>query len=46
MWRAIPALRPLGVIAQVPPMRWLLDRLYVLFLRVRPWLQRRVPPPA
>ena len=23
MWRAIPALRPLGVIAQVPPMRWL-----------------------
>jgi predicted DCC family thiol-disulfide oxidoreductase YuxK len=46
MWRAIPLLRPFGLLAQVPPVRWLLDRLYVGFLRVRPWLQRRVPPPA
>jgi predicted DCC family thiol-disulfide oxidoreductase YuxK len=46
MWRAIPLLRPFGLLAQVPPVRWLLDRLYVGFLRIRPWLQRRVPPPA
>ena len=46
MWRAIPVLRPFGLIAQFPPLRWLLDRFYVVFLRVRPWLQRRVSPPA
>ncbi|MEJ2384614.1 MAG: DUF393 domain-containing protein [Xanthomonadales bacterium] len=46
MWRAIPVLRPFGRIAQFPPLRWLLDRFYLVFLRVRPWLQRRVPPPA
>jgi len=46
MWRAIPALWPFGQLARVPVVSWLLDRLYRVFLRVRPWLQRRVPPPA
>ena len=45
MWRAIPVLRPFGLLAQVPPIRWLLDRFYVAFLRVRPWLQRHVSAP-
>ncbi|MBT8040813.1 MAG: DUF393 domain-containing protein [Xanthomonadales bacterium] len=45
MWRAIPLLRPLGVIARFPPLLWVLERLYTGFLKVRPWLQQRVPPP-
>ena len=42
MWRAIPVLRPLGWIARFPPVLWVLERLYLAFLRVRPWLQRRL----
>jgi len=40
MWRAIPLLRPLGVAARQP---WILKRLeqaYLLFLRLRPRLQK------
>jgi len=40
MWRAIPLLRPLGLIARTPPILWLLERAYGLFLRARPVLQR------
>ncbi len=39
MWRAIPLLRPLGLVARH---RWVLnvlERLYVLFLRFRPKIQ-------
>lgn len=42
MWRAIPVLRPLGLIARH---RWVLgwlERAYRAFLRVRPRLQRFV----
>ncbi len=39
MWRAIPLLRPLGLLAQAPPILWLLERAYRLFLRARPALQ-------
>lgn len=42
MWRAIPWLRPLGVAAKWPPVLWVLERLYRLFLRVRPLLQGAV----
>ena len=45
MWRAIPLLRPIGLLARLPPVLCLLDRLYLAFLRVRPWLQRRVSLP-
>ena len=38
MWRAIPLLRPIGHIARIPPVLWLLERLYLGFLRIRPWL--------
>jgi predicted DCC family thiol-disulfide oxidoreductase YuxK len=39
LWRRVPLLRPLGVAAQWPPMLWLLERAYRLFLRIRPALQ-------
>ena len=40
MWRAIPMLRPLGLVARN---KWVLaglERVYIFFLRVRPQLQR------
>ncbi len=40
MWRAIPLLRPLGLAARNPRVLAGLERLYGLFLRVRPQLQR------
>jgi predicted DCC family thiol-disulfide oxidoreductase YuxK len=40
MWRAIPLLRPLGLLARHPAMLRLLDRAYASFLRWRPALQR------
>lgn len=40
MWRTIPVLRPIGLAARVPWVLALLERLYVIFLRVRPRLQR------
>ena len=40
MWRALPPLRLLGVIARFPPVLWILEGLYRLFLVFRPGLQR------
>lgn len=40
MWRAIPLLRPLGLAARNPRVLAGMERLYRLFLRVRPQLQR------
>lgn len=40
MWRAIPLLRPLGLAARAPWLLAMFERLYVLFLRFRPRLQR------
>ena len=40
MWRAIPLLRPLGLAARNRLVLAGLERLYRLFLRVRPRLQR------
>ena len=42
MWRAIPVLRPLGLIARFPPALWVMERMYRVFLRVRPRLQALV----
>ncbi|MEO0815776.1 MAG: DUF393 domain-containing protein [Pseudomonadota bacterium] len=41
MWRAIPILAPFGHLARVPPVLWLLERVYRGFLKIRPALQRR-----
>ncbi|RJY08291.1 thiol-disulfide oxidoreductase DCC family protein [Aurantiacibacter aquimixticola] len=40
MWRAIPLLRPLGELARLPLFGDAFERLYRLFLRIRPRLQR------
>jgi predicted DCC family thiol-disulfide oxidoreductase YuxK len=40
MWRAIPILRPLGLLARNRFILKILDRLYAQFLRVRPHIQR------
>jgi len=42
MWRAIPVLRPIGVLALFRPVLWVLERMYRGFLVIWPWLQRRV----
>lgn len=40
MWRAIPVLRPLGLIARHDGVLALLERGYLHFLKIRPRLQR------
>lgn len=40
MWRAIPVLRPVGELARIPLVLWVLERVYVAFLRIRPRLQK------
>ncbi|QTD57517.1 thiol-disulfide oxidoreductase DCC family protein [Parasphingorhabdus cellanae] len=40
MWRAIPLLRPLGLAARRPWVLNLLERMYLIFLRWRPRLQK------
>ena len=40
MWRAIPLLRPVGLLARHRSVLDLLERIYVNFLRFRPRLQR------
>lgn len=42
MWRAIPSLRALGLIARNRFVLAVLERLYIVFLKVRPRLQRLV----
>lgn len=40
IWRAIPLLRPIGLLARIPIVLALLERAYLAFLGVRPRLQR------
>lgn len=40
MWRAIPLLRPLGLLAGWRPLTPMFDAAYRRFLRIRPRLQR------
>jgi predicted DCC family thiol-disulfide oxidoreductase YuxK len=40
MWRAIPLLRPLGIVAGWPPLTPVFEVAYRGFLRIRPRLQR------
>lgn len=42
LWSALPGFRIVGRMARVPPLAWVLDRTYDLFLVLRPWLQRRM----
>lgn len=40
MWRATPTFRPLGLLARNRAVLWVLERMYSLFLLVRPAMQR------
>jgi predicted DCC family thiol-disulfide oxidoreductase YuxK len=40
MWRHIPLLKPLGWLAQNPVILDIFERLYVRFLKIRPYLQK------
>ena len=40
MWRAVPLLRPVGLLARSPAVLRVLEVAYIGFLRVRPSLQR------
>ena len=40
MWRAVPILRPLGLLAGWPPLAPAFEAAYRRFLRLRPRLQR------
>lgn len=40
MWRATPTFRPLGLLARNRAVLWILERMYRLFLVVRPLMQR------
>ena len=42
MWRAIPLLRPLGLLARSSLVLSLLERAYRMFLRVRPRIQQNL----
>lgn len=39
MWRVLPGLRALAAVASLPPVLWLLERTYRVFLKFRPGLQ-------
>jgi predicted DCC family thiol-disulfide oxidoreductase YuxK len=39
MWRAIPVLRPIGLLAKNQLILWALEKLYLQFLRIRPRIQ-------
>lgn len=40
MWRAIPLLRPFGLLARLPVVLAVLEALYLRFLKVRPHIQK------
>ena len=42
LWRQLPLLKPLGVLARLPWILRVLERAYVAFLRIRPRLQKLV----
>ena len=44
IWGRLPGLRWLAWLAARPPLRWLLEPAYRVFLRFRPWLTRSVVP--
>ena len=42
LWSTLPRFRLAGRVARIPPVLWILERLYNLFLPIRPYLQRLV----
>jgi len=44
MWRTLPLLRPVGLMARYPVVLAILEALYLRFLKVRPHIQKRLRP--
>lgn len=42
VWRHLPLFRPAGLVLSLPGLRWLLNRAYDGFLKLRPAMQRRL----
>jgi predicted DCC family thiol-disulfide oxidoreductase YuxK len=42
MWRHVTPFQPLGWLTLFPPTLWVMEKAYLLFLRIRPRLQRLV----
>lgn len=42
LWRSLPGWRVAARLLAVPPLPWLLERFYRLFLRIRPAIARRI----
>ena len=42
VWRRLPLFRPAALLLSLPGLRWVLNRAYDGFLKVRPVLQRRM----
>ncbi|NNC38298.1 MAG: DUF393 domain-containing protein [Acidimicrobiales bacterium] len=40
LWKQLPAFRWFGVAFSLPPLRWVLNIAYSIFLPLRPYLQR------
>lgn len=40
MWRQVTPFQPLGWLATIPPCLWIMNKLYLQFLVVRPRLQK------
>jgi len=40
LWREMPGFRWLGRLVRIPPILWLAERSYNLFLKIRPSMQR------
>ena len=46
LWHALPAFRPVGRLFGSPPLSWLLELSYILFLRFRPQMQQLASRPS
>jgi predicted DCC family thiol-disulfide oxidoreductase YuxK len=42
LWAALPGWRWLAAVGRIPGAAWAMERVYRMFLRLRPWLQRWV----
>jgi predicted DCC family thiol-disulfide oxidoreductase YuxK len=40
LWAALPGWRWLAAVGRIPGAAWAMERVYRMFLRLRPWLQR------
>lgn len=46
LWKHLPVFRPIGLVFSVPPLRWVINLAYNLFLPLRPYMQGLFRSPA